>query len=700
MTTATTPPSSPARFRPELHGLRGLAIGLVVLYHVFADRVSGGVDVFLFLSAFLLVGTFVRRADAGEPMRPAAYWARAFKRLLPPAAVTVLLTLLTVRLLLPAERWMPAITDAFGSLLQVENWVLIHRGVDYYAPEQSGASPFQHFWSLSMQGQIFLLWPLLIALTVTIARALGRSVRTALVILFLLLLVPSLAWSIHSTATQQTIAYFDTAARAWEFAAGSLLGILLPAWEQRRATGRPRGRHRAVRRSRSAPAAVIGWFGLIALISCGLLLDVQGAFPGWIAAWPLGAAALVLWAGRTGHRFGPDRFLSSAPLRFLGDVSYALYLVHWPLLTLHLARTGAERADPVTGAAIILLSLVLAWLLTRFVDTPFRRWRWAGARARRSGLVVLSVLVLALLPVLGVQQQLLAAQREAQQEAAATHPGAEVLAPDWPGDPDAIDPMVEPLPTAALVSRDWVQLDGPCTGPLTPTDPDLAEDCRMSAPDPAVPDAPVLLVLGNSRAEQAAMSVVEPAREHGWQVVLVRERSCPFIPGERDLVSPECAEHNQAALAYLQQISPTAVMLETTSSFAGQPEVASPVLEETVGDLLADGIAVIALRTTPRFAENPNACLSKGGDIASCTLTQDQTLLAPERPDAAALAQLAEAGPLHPLDLTPVICPGGVCPPIIGNVRVHLDAFHITATYSATMGGEVERQLAESGFPW
>lgn len=171
------PATGPDRYRPELHGLRGVAIGLVMLYHVWSGRVSGGVDVFLFLSAFLLTGSFVRRAEAGRGLRPVAYWAKTFKRLLPPTVVVSLATLTAVITLLEPERWMPALTDAMGSVGQVENWVLIHRDVDYYAADVGGPSPFQHFWSLSIQGQIFLIWPVLIAVTVAGAQP-GRIARS------------------------------------------------------------------------------------------------------------------------------------------------------------------------------------------------------------------------------------------------------------------------------------------------------------------------------------------------------------------------------------------------------------------------------------------------------------------------------------------------------------------------------------------
>src|SRR5699024_4451961 len=228
-----------------------------------------------------------------------------------------------VRLVLPPEDWMTAITDAIGSLLHVENWVLIARGVDYYAAEEAGPSAFQHFWSLSIQGQVFLVWPLLSAVAVLLARLLRLRVRAVLAVLFGAVLVASFVWSVVSTATQQQIAYFDTFTRLWEFAAGSLLGLALPWLEQRaerRATGGARrGRRRAERHPRSAsslPVALrvaMAWLGIAALVSCGLLVDVQGAFPGWIAAWPLAAAALVLAAGTTGHPLSVDRVLATRP---------------------------------------------------------------------------------------------------------------------------------------------------------------------------------------------------------------------------------------------------------------------------------------------------------------------------------------------------------------------------------------------------
>ena len=696
-----TPPDSPAvsthagRFRPELHGLRGLAIGLVVLYHVFFDRVSGGVDVFLFLSSFLLVGTFTRRIDRGLPMRPAAYWARTFKRLLPPTAVVALGTLGAVYLLLGQERWMPAITDAIGSLLHVENWVLIQRGVDYYAAEETGASPFQHFWSLSIQGQVFLLWPLLIAAAVLIARVLRRSPRAAMAIVFLAVLIPSFVWSVHSTATQQEIAYFDTFTRLWEFAAGSLLGLALPWWE-RRAEHRLRARGRRRRTERPALWRVLlGWVGIAGLVSCGLLLDVQGAFPGWVAAWPLAAAALVLVAGTTGHRLGVDTLLATGPGKLLGDISYGLYLVHWPILAIYLAVTKTDRASVGAGALIILASLVLAWLLTRLVDTPIRRWSWANARARRSGLVVLCCLALAIAPAVGAREHLLGVQREAAARAVADNPGARVLDPDFQQHPDA-DPSAAPLPTAATIGKDWFTGTEPCTGDLVPRSGNVERMTERCAIRPGAEDGPVLVSIGNSRIEQFTGALAPIAEREGWTVITLWEGGCTFAPDAQ--VSPVCDEFSADTMAYLRQIEPDAVVLHSTFLTPDLEEGLVPGIDRTLPAITALGTEVIALRDQPRLTVEPVPCVEeKGADDPSCAspLPED---LAKERPDAEILARDREH--LIPLEVNDLICPEGTCSPVIGNVRVSLDDDHITRTYAESMQDAVDARLREAGFRW
>ncbi|OLT09449.1 hypothetical protein BJF78_30780 [Pseudonocardia sp. CNS-139] len=330
-----------AGYRPELQGLRALAVVLVVVYHVWVGRVSGGVDVFFFVTGFLLTGQLVRAAEQGS-LDVRQRWSRTLVRLVPTAAVVLAATAVAGAVLLPASRWAQTVREIGAAALFVENWQLAADAVDY-AAQNDMASVVQHFWSLSIQGQVFLLWPLLIAVVaLACRRAPGQLRRRATLALFGVFVV-SLAYSVELTVTDQPLAYFHTLTRLWEFAAGGLFALHAD---------------RIVLGLRARVAA--GWAGVVGLVACGAVLPVSTVFPGVAALWPTGCAALVLLAGRTGAAGGVDRLLAARPVRYLGDISYALYLWHWPVLVLWLVTRGQQAVGLRGGAAIVLVSLVLA----------------------------------------------------------------------------------------------------------------------------------------------------------------------------------------------------------------------------------------------------------------------------------------------------------------------------------------------------
>jgi hypothetical protein len=279
------------------------------------------------------------------------------------------------------------------------------------------------------------------------------------------------------------------------------------------------------------------------------------------------------------------------------------------------------------------------------------------------------------------------------------NPGARVLDPAYLPHPGA-DPDAPPLPTAGTVRADWAALEQPCAGELAPAEGFLEDSCTMTeAPE----DAPVLLVVGNSRVAQNAMALVEPAREHGWRLVVVRGPSCVFTPGIATYKGPECDAHNEAVMDYIGRVAPRAVAVSTTLlPKGGEPERVSPVTEETVPALLADGVDVVALRETPRLRADPITCLEDGGSVEDCAEALDRGIMPRTRTDAATLEELAGrgAGRVYPLDLLPVVCPEEECPPLIGNVHVMFDEDHTTATYMESAGWAADRELTGAGFPW
>ena len=343
-------------FRPEIQGLRAFAVLLVVIYHVWVGKVSGGVDVFLFISAFLLSLSFMRKINEGKPLKLLNYWTHVFTRLLPAASVVILLTLAGSFLVLSPTIWSARAVDAQASLFYWQNWNLANNSVNYFASNTGGKSPFLHFWSLSIQGQIFLLWPVLFAITALLVKKVRIKPVPAAVLVFGLVFCASFAFSVWETKNYAAYAYFDTRTRFWEFAVGTLLAIMTLKWKP----------------SHVGTRVVMGWIGTIGLVTCGAVLPVEKAFPGFLALWPILSGALVIIAGRTDHKFAIDRLLVSKPLLNLGNISYALYLVHWPMLVLYSAAVGKPRVSFLEGTVLIAASIGLAWVLNRFVEKPQR----------------------------------------------------------------------------------------------------------------------------------------------------------------------------------------------------------------------------------------------------------------------------------------------------------------------------------------
>ena len=519
--------SPPVGLRRDIEGLRALAVLLVVTYHVWLGRVSGGVDVFLFLSAFFLTGGLVRRLERKERIQLSRHWLRIFQRLLPAAAVVVTSTVVAGILLLPQTRWRGLLVDAVGSMGYVENWVLAQRAVDYYAADKGSASPLQHMWSLSLQGQVFLLWPVLLVALAGLARRTGwLAVRTSVGVGLGAVAAASFVYSVHVTATRQAFAYFDGGARLWEFALGGLLAL-------------------GVTRAR-VPASVavpLGWVGLVGLLSCGLVLDVRGSFPGWAALWPLLSAAAVVLAGTTPSRWGVGRPLSTPPLVAAGGIAYALYLVHWPVLVLWLASTDRDRAGALDGAAVVALSVALAWLLSRLVERPLRALAWPQVAPLRSAALVLGVAAVvtgvAGTGILRLDREAARGQELSSGQPVVGYPGAR--AADGATQVEAAE-IQDRLPAVTALRQEFASLPALCSGPWS--DDALGTACTQL--EPSGPATATVVVVGDSHAEQWLAAVRPLAEENGWRVVALLKGACSF--GDPSTRSGVCADFNAAAV--------------------------------------------------------------------------------------------------------------------------------------------------------
>ncbi|MHA7178488.1 acyltransferase family protein [Arthrobacter sp. MDB2-24] len=648
--------SADRSFRPEVQGLRALAVLMVVSYHVWFGRVSGGVDVFLLISAFLLALSFLRKVESGRPLDLGRHWLHQFKRLLPAVVVVILGILGASFVLVPQSRWSDVIEQSWASLFYVQNWVLASNAVDYYASDHSQASPLQHFWSLSVQGQVFILWPLLFLTSAVVARRFRLKFRGVVFLVFGVLFVGSLAFSVWETYTNQAFAYFDTRARLWEFAFGTLLALALPFLRL----------PRFVR-------VVAGWVGVAAMLSGGFVLDVQGQFPGYVALWPVGAAALVIAAGQTDSAVGVDRLLSSRPLVKVGDLSYALYLWHWPVLVL--ALIWQDRAAPglLGGFLVIGVSLVLAYLTMRFVERPLRALAWADQRRRRA-VIVLAVSVALVAAPLTLWQHVITQQaRNIAAHADTNNPGALVLDPLL----GLSAPQGVPLiPATTELDKEYFQLDRLCEGDDEPDNELLRSSCNVIMP----PSKPVLdiIVVGDSHSQQWSVPLAAMAAERGWKLTFVLLGGCKYGAGPEGRTA-ECERWNTAVTDYVLDQSPDLVYTVGTVARADDPQDILPAGFGPTAKMLDDnGIRVVAVRDNPRFATDRVLCVeSRGVDSPDCNPARAATLT--DRPPVGEL--LAQAPNVAFLDFTDYLCRAEDCPAVVGNVLVYIDENHVSATY-------------------
>lgn len=697
---------------PEVQGLRTVALLLVAIYHIWFDRVSGGVDVFLVISTYLMTRSLTARAEAGTITRPLSHLLGKFARLLPAAVTAIVLILATYCLLNPAPLWGSAIESARASLFYVENQHLQNQSVDYLDPGSAGPSPFQHFWSLSVQGQAFILWALLHCLGDLLARLLNQPVRRVQLLIFVVVFGMSFGYALQFVAVDQPRAYFDTLARLWEFAAGSLLALVQP-WL----------------RIPVRLAPWLSWLGLAGVVSCGWLLPVEASFPGWAALWPVTSTVLVIlgcqsahgpdarWQSQVGQdtqgqdapdrdalgrgsTLGASRILAHPLLAAAGVYTYALYLVHWPVLVYFLAFSGTERASWWQGSLVLVVSVAISLLIARVVEQPVLRWirrskRAAGARAHsvktfsrrwwrenwRPGLAIILLMATGLGAVsgastLGEAQILAARQQLANLEIA--NLGA-----------NAADPTFAPPAELREFVRKDTSVPGQQCDPADPFATELCFDLPASGPEPER----TILALGNSHSIQFNGALLEAVeRQPTWALHTRGAWSCT-IELAADLeaegnTDDACVALWSTALDWIGHEQPDAVVLFGTQSTLTQ-EISQWELLAWLDEARerSPETDFIAVRDNPRFDRDLTECAAEFGHDGPECRENAVTALDPLFVDA-----LVDRGVIW-VDLQEVICPNGFCTPAQGGLWVFQDDNHLTDSYTRSLAQEFAQRV-------
>ena len=682
--------------RREIQGLRAVAVLLVVLFHLWPGRVPGGyvgVDVFFVISGFLITSLLLREVDRDGSVSLGQFWARRLRRLLPASYLVLAVSAAGTLLFVPRLVWEQFFGEILGAGLYVENWVLAVNSVDYLAAENT-PSPAQHYWTLSAEEQFYLVWPLLVLLGIWLARRATRSSgapavpRRAVFVVLAVAVVASLAYSLWVSATNPAWAYFVTPARAWEFGAGALLAFAPPV----------AGRVPVLAR------ALLGWGALVVLLVCTLVLDAGTAMPGTAAIWVVVASAALIWVEAPGLAWSSDRLLAVRPAQFLGDVSYSVYLWHWPLIIL-LPYVTDHPLTWLDRVSILLATIGLAALTKRWVEDPVRSARSFGLRRPliTFGYAAIAAALLTVLCV--VPRQEVARQVEHTEQVAAALAskaprcfGAQARDPRMENCPNpALADTVVPSPEAALA--DFPD-DSRCQAPLTA---DPIRPCRFGTPRPGVPH---LAVIGDSHA-RLLMTMVGQLVDAGVVTADAYLASgCPWSTAPPNPASPylaACAEFRRKLYPRLDEHATDYDAILTTGRVTvmiGDHETVVSGLARAWRRVTRQGVPVLVLRDNPQDVvggDNPQFCLAEvPASEANATCALDRHDKLDRWFDPLTLAARRTPG-ARVLDLTPYYCDQDTCPVVIGGVNVYRDDNHLTVTYAKTLAPYLYRAIVETG---
>ena len=693
------PPASTARqerLRIEIQALRAIAVTLVLVYHLWPHRLTGGyigVDIFFVISGFLITSHLMREVHRSGGISLAAFWARRARRLLPASLLVLIVVALATVLLIPDTYWHQYMTEIGASALYVENWLLASNAVDYLAAQNS-ASPVQHFWSLSAEEQFYLIWPVLILAASLMTRRRSRRARTTVVVatlgtVTLASFVASVIWTSQMPATS----YFVTPTRMWEFGAGGLLALVplnSPFLGGLGALG----------------GSLLSWVALATIGGAALLLTSASAFPGALALVPVLGALAVIIAGNPQHALSPTRLARLKPVQTLGDLSYSVYLWHWPLIVLTPLVLGRPLIAPYK-LAIIALSVLLAYATKAVVEDPFRfsnplvraRPRWTIAATVAMALVIVAGCAA---PVLVLDNRnATEAQRIVTATTSSCFGAAALEASNACKDIYAVKNSMTP----AFAKSDTNKVVDPHGGYQceVPRGDSAIRNCVLGATHGA---KRTIAMLGDSHSMHFMVALRSIATKHDWQVVTYFKSACSAT-GASDVVlqsRPDdqgpCARWGADAIAKIAaspQID-TVIFSNESSTYLqqnGAAAIGPAPYQAAWARLAAAGKKVLVIADVPHTngTDIPDCLAAAGANASAC----NNPLPGAEPPDAMAKAAAGMKGRgVSLLDLTDQFCRAGVCHARIGRVIVYSDSSHLTNTYALTLAPSIQRALTKS----
>lgn len=680
-----------APFRPDIEGLRAVAVIAVVLYHAGIPGIAGGyigVDVFFVISGFLITGLLLREVRATETVALGRFYAARARRLLPAAATVGIVTAVVAAVVLPPLQARRVFADGIASMLYVGNYRFAAQNTDYMVTDLP-PSPFQHYWSLGVEEQFYLVWPALIIGTAWLARRIATARTLPYAVVVTVVGAASLAAAVIWTRTSPPWAFFSLPTRAWELAAGGLVALTINQWK----------------RLPLLPAAVAGWGGLTLILLTCTQLGPHTPYPGTSALLPVLGTALVIGAGCVTGGMGVGRLLCPPVMRAIGRVSYSWYLWHWPVLLLLPPLLGDPGGLPGRLAATTV-SAGLAVITMHAVENP-GRFATALRRSAKASLAVAG----AASAVAACACAVLLTAVPAPVGHGAAAPQAKIVAL-----PPVPDPHLSPQEAAVrqafaqaremlAAAADQRAVPSNLTPSLAAAPADKAavfvNGCMRSWRDVGQSECAsvkgdgdtrtTVALIGDSHAAMWDPALQRVAEQRHWRLETMAKVTCPFL--DIPIVSPylgrhytECEQWRGEIVNRLAAERPRLVVLSMSRryhadfSFASYDPAWIHALATVVAQLRGMGSQVLVLGPVADPQSSAPTCLSAHLDDAGTCAPARSVAVNGDGIDVEQRATTAAGGSYA--DLTDLFCSPERCPLVVGDTLVFRDDNHVTTEYA------------------
>ncbi len=669
------------QFRGDLQGLRAIAVLFVILFHAGLPGLQGGfvgVDIFFVLSGFLITGNLLGEATASSRISIRDFYAKRIRRLLPASLFVLLATLIFSYCLLPPVLFPGLVGDISAAVLYVSNMSFAHQATDYFAANAT-PSPVLHFWSLGVEEQFYIFWPLIVLM---LTKTRWRT-RSAIRYFAITTVGVSLAYAIWLLPKSQSWAFFSLPTRAWELGLGAILATFVTKFGK----------------LRYSLTWLLGTFGLGMVIASGLAIRSASQFPGALALVPTVGAAILILAGTHTKKTFSTNLLSLAPMQYVGKISYSLYLWHWPLFVIPMIAVGHVLRWPIK-VALFFLTFIASVLTEKFIERPFKAGLFTRLIPMRTFVIALSAMVLVIASSFGLRYQVLRAANQT---------------------PTSVAPAItQPTSGTAVQSRSPT-IDFPVPSNLSPSlfkakqDKSItyADHCHTQLNRPASKalciygdrqSQKTVALFGDSHALAWFPALDALSKSEHWKLFSQTMSSCtpsdiPAWSASLGKLMENCPIWRKGAIKKIIEAKPLFILISGTRAIQtvdSAGAVASPARTTTIWEagmkrnidiFKAAGIKVILISDVPVARGDPVICLS----------AHPHSSLACANPVAQAIdtgwlqieRAVAKVEAITLIEPQLWVCPTYPCPAIINNILVYFDPGHMTATFSETLSGRL-----------